>query len=97
MYDTGYVNACGDEEWEYIKERYNKEELPIEKVSLGFPTVLLNMDEPLDRILTVWKSVEPDEPFEKSALRICFSSMKRLTGSGRTSTALRTSMCFTGC
>ena len=68
MYDTGYVNACGDEEWEYIKERYNKEELPIEKVSLGFPTVLLNMDEPLDRILTVWKSVEPDEPFEKISI-----------------------------
>lgn len=68
MYDTGYVSACGEEEWRYVKERYCVEETPIDKVSLGFPTVLLNMDEPLNTILTVWKSVEPEEPFEKISI-----------------------------
>ena len=36
-----------------------------EKVSLGFPQILLDLDEPLDVIIKVWKSVEPTPPFEK--------------------------------
>ena len=68
IYDTGYVSACGEEQWRYVKDIYCTEEPPIEKVSLGFPTVLLDMDEPLDTILTVWKEVEPADPFEKISI-----------------------------
>ncbi len=68
IYETGYVNAVGEEELEYIKERYAKEEEPINRVSLGFPHVLLDMEDPLDTILKVWKSVEPSPPFEKVSI-----------------------------
>lgn len=65
IYDTGYINGMGEESLSYIRERYEQEELPLKKVSLGFPQVLLDIDEPLDEILKVWRSVEPAEPFEK--------------------------------
>lgn len=68
IYDTGYVNAMGEEAWEYIRERYAKPEQEIERVSLGFPHVLLDMDEPLDVILKTWESVEPEPPFEKVSI-----------------------------
>ena len=57
IYETGYVSAAGEEELEYVRERYAKEEEPISRVSLGFPHVLLDMEDPLDTILKVWKSV----------------------------------------
>lgn len=65
MYDTGYVNAMGQESLDYIRSLFYEEEEDIHRVSLGFPGVLLDMDEPLDIILKIWKSVEPSEPFEK--------------------------------
>lgn len=65
IHDAGYVTAMDEEAWEYIRERYAAPEAEIDKVSLGFPHVLLDMTEPLDTILTVWKSVEAYEPFEK--------------------------------
>lgn len=68
IYDTGYVTAVGEEELEYIAERFAQEEAPIDKVSLGFPHVLLDMEDPLDTILKVWKSVEPSPPFEKISI-----------------------------
>lgn len=68
IYDTGYINAMGEEAWEYIRAHYAAPETPIERVSLGFPHVLLGLDEPLDTILRVWKSVEPSEPFEKISI-----------------------------
>lgn len=68
IYETGYVSAAGEEELEYIRERYAKEEEPISRVSLGFPHVLLDMEDPLDTILQVWKSVEPSPPFEKISI-----------------------------
>ena len=68
IYETGYVSAAGDEELEYVRERYAKEEEPIGRVSLGFPHVLLDMEDPLDTILKVWKSVEPSPPFEKVSI-----------------------------
>ncbi len=64
IHDTGYVTAMEDA-WKYIGERYNAPENEIDKVSLGFPQVLLDMDKPLDTILKVWKSVEVSAPFEK--------------------------------
>ncbi len=68
IYDTGYVNAVGTKELSYIQERFAKEEAPIDKVSLGFPGVLLDMEDPLDTILKVWKSVAPSPPFEKISI-----------------------------
>jgi len=65
IHDVGYVTAMDEDAWEFIRERYAAPEAEIDKVSLGFPHVLLDMTEPLDTILTVWKSVEAYEPFEK--------------------------------
>lgn len=65
IFNTGYVSAMGEEALAYIKERLFLPEEPIQTVSLGFPQILLELDEPLDIILKVWKSVEPSAPFEK--------------------------------
>jgi ATP-dependent RNA helicase SUPV3L1/SUV3 len=65
IYDVGYINALGEEALAYIREKYQEEEAPLEKVNLGFPQVLLGIDESLDEILKVWHSVTPSEPFEK--------------------------------
>ena len=68
LYNTGYVNAMGITALEYIKERYNAAEEPITRVSLGFPQVLLRMEEAMDVILNIWHSVEPAPPFEKVSI-----------------------------
>lgn len=68
LFDTGYVNAVGEEALSYIRDRLQESEPAIEKVSLGFPQILLDLDEPLDVILNVWKSVEPSPPFEKVSI-----------------------------
>lgn len=68
LFDTGYVNAVGEEALSYIRERLQETEPPIKKVNLGFPQILLDLDEPLDVILNVWKSVEPSPPFEKVSI-----------------------------
>lgn len=65
MYNTGYVNAMGPEGLTYVRSMFSEKEQEISRVSLGFPSVLLDMDEPLDVILKIWKSVEPSQPFEK--------------------------------
>lgn len=68
MYDTGYVNAMGEDARNYIAKRFDQPEPVIKKVSLGFPHILLDMDEPLNAILKIWKSVEPSAPFEKISI-----------------------------
>lgn len=68
IYDTGYVNALGEVSLEYVRERFDAPEEPIEKVSLGFPQVLLNMEESMDIILKLWHSIEPSDPFEKVSI-----------------------------
>ncbi len=65
IYDTGYISAMGEEELSDIRQKYQAEEAPLEKVNLGFPQILLDIDEPLDALLKVWRSVEPSAPFEK--------------------------------
>ena len=97
IYDTGYVSAVGEEGLEFIRAHFDEPEPEITHVSLGFPQVLLDMDEPLDAVLKIWKSVETRLPLRRSALRRCFSSMKKPSATGRRSTALRTSTCSTGC
>ena len=68
LYETGYVNAMGENALDFIRERFGQKEEPIQNVSLGFPQVLLDMEEPLDVILNVWSSVEPSRPFEKVSI-----------------------------
>lgn len=68
LYDTGHVTAMGAESLDYVRERYDAVEAPIEKVSLGFPQVLLDMKDPLDVILRVWHSVQTPPPFEKVSI-----------------------------
>ncbi len=68
IYDTGYVNAVGREGLDYIRERFHEKEPKVEHVSLGFPQVLLDMDDPLDAVMTIWKSVEIEPPFEKISI-----------------------------
>ncbi len=65
LYDTGYVTAMGEPGLEHIKRMLHAEDAEIEKISLGFPQVLLNLEEPLDVILTTWHMVEASKPFEK--------------------------------
>jgi len=68
LYETGYINAMGQNALDFIRERFGEEEMPVESVSLGFPQVLLDMDEPLDAILKIWSSVEATPPFEKVSI-----------------------------
>ena len=64
-YDTGYVTAMGKRNLNYLRKLIGMEELPLERVSLGFPQVLLDMDAPLDVILNLWHKERPSAPFEK--------------------------------
>ena len=68
IYDTGYINAVGEDNLRFIRENFPKQEPEVTAVSLGFPQVLLDMDEPLDAILKIWKSVETQPPFEKISI-----------------------------
>lgn len=68
IYDTGYINAEGEERLAYIQAHYEEKEPDVSHVSLGFPQVLLDMDEPLDMILKIWKSVGAEPPFEKISI-----------------------------
>lgn len=65
LYESGYVTAMDDQKLRYLKKQWSREELPIDRVSLGFPQVLLSMDAPLDVVLQLWHDAKPSEPFEK--------------------------------
>ncbi|MGN1165987.1 MAG: SUV3 family DEAD/DEAH box RNA helicase [Lachnospiraceae bacterium] len=68
LYETGYVNAMDERKLHFLQKQWKNEELPIQKVSLGFPQVLLSMDAPLDEILKLWHDAKPSEPFEKISI-----------------------------
>lgn len=68
IYDVGYVNAVGEEGLDYVRSLLSQGEPEVSHVSLGFPQVLLEMDEPLDAILKIWKSVETETPFCKISI-----------------------------
>ena len=65
IYDKGYVSAMGEQELEYIRERFEAPEEPLTQVNLGFPQVLLDINAPLDELMKIWYSVTPSEPFVK--------------------------------
>lgn len=65
IYDIGYVTASDEDSLEYLRATYNRHDPELAHVSLGFPQVLLDINEPLDEILKVWHAQVPIEPFEK--------------------------------
>ncbi len=65
LYDTGYVTAGDEDALAYITRTALEEDPEVETVNLGFPQVLLDIDEPLDEILKVWHDQKPEAPFEK--------------------------------
>ncbi len=65
IYDTGYINAVGEDGLSFVRGQFLADEPEVSHVSLGFPQILLDMDEPLDAVLQIWKSVETEPPFEK--------------------------------
>ena len=68
LYDTGYISAGDEASLEYLRRTYYRDEAPLDKVTLGFPQVLLSIDEPMDEILRVWHDEKPVEPFEKESV-----------------------------
>ncbi len=68
LYDPGYVTAVGQENLDYIREHFHETEPDVDHVSLGFPQVLLDMSDPLDAVMTIWKSVKIEPPFEKISI-----------------------------
>ncbi|MDO4294205.1 MAG: helicase-related protein [Eubacteriales bacterium] len=68
IYETGYVSAVGEEGLAYIRAHFDEQEKRVDHVTLGFPQVLLDMAEPLDTVLKIWKSVETPAPFEKISI-----------------------------
>ena len=65
IYDTGYITAADQESLDYIRNTYYKDEPDVDRVIIGFPQVLLDIDEPLDQILKVWHDQKIDPPFRK--------------------------------
>lgn len=65
LYESGHVTAMDEQKLRFLKRQWNNEEQPIERVSLGFPQVLLTMDAPLDVVLQLWHDAKPSEPFVK--------------------------------
>lgn len=65
IYDSGYVNAMGEEALQYIREQYDAKEEPVSQVNLGFPQILLDIEAPMDELLKIWHDVTPTEPFVK--------------------------------
>ena len=53
MYDVGYVTATTEAGLEHIKRVYPMKH-SIEYAIIGFPQVLLDIDQPIDQILTSW-------------------------------------------
>ena len=68
IYDPGYITAFDEESLHRIRAIYEADEAPVDTVNLGFPQVLLDIDEPMDEILKVWHGVRPTEPFEKETV-----------------------------
>lgn len=59
MYDVGYVTATTEAGLEHIKRVYPMKHT-IEYAIIGFPQVLLDIDQPIDQILTSWYSIKPN-------------------------------------
>lgn len=59
LYDEGYVTTTSVQEISHLKKKY-EEYAPLEYARIGFPTKLLEIDEPIDVILNEWYSIPPE-------------------------------------
>ncbi|MCR5388257.1 MAG: ATP-dependent helicase [Lachnospiraceae bacterium] len=78
MHENGYVTATNKSILSHVKNVY-KEPEEITKARLGFPTVLLDMDEPLAEILKAWHDISPaSEVFEKVSVNEMIELLSKL-------------------
>lgn len=59
LYDEGYVTATSWQDLHRIKETY-KQNVPLRDIRIGFPSPLLELEAPLDLLLTEWSKIKPD-------------------------------------
>ncbi len=65
IYDTGYINAEDEDTLSFLQRTYGDDEPEVDTVNIGFPQVLLDINEPMDEILKVWHDQKIEAPFEK--------------------------------
>jgi len=58
MYETGYIAAVNQQDLIRLKYAYDRPS-KIEYARIGFPKVLMDLDEPLDQILREWHKIKP--------------------------------------
>ena len=58
MYDQGFVTATSEAALAHLKESYQMNH-SIEYARIGFPQILLEIDQPIDTILTQWYQIKP--------------------------------------
>lgn len=58
MYDQGFVTTTGEAALVHLKEAYHMNH-SIEYARIGFPQILLEIDQPIDTILTQWYQIKP--------------------------------------
>ena len=59
LYDQGYVTATSYHDLHRIRETYKKE-IPLRDIRIGFPTPLLELEAPIDMLLTEWSKIKPE-------------------------------------
>lgn len=59
LYDEGFVTATSFRDLDRIRSTYKKD-IPLKDIRIGFPTSLLELDAPIDLLLTEWAKIEPD-------------------------------------
>ncbi len=78
MYDVGYVAATSESAIEHIKRVYHMNHY-IQYAIIGFPQVLLDIDQPLDEILTGWYQIKPTlEVYKKTDIKEMLIKYKSL-------------------
>lgn len=58
MYDRGFVTATSETALAHLKEAYHMNH-HIHYARIGFPQILLEIDQPIDTILTEWYQIKP--------------------------------------
>lgn len=58
MYDIGYVTATSQAALSHLKESYHMKH-SVDFARIGFPQILLDIDQPIDSILKEWYAIKP--------------------------------------
>lgn len=59
LYDEGYVTATSYHDLHRLQEAYRKN-VPLRDIRIGFPSPLLELDAPIDMLLTEWSKIKPE-------------------------------------